>query len=337
MKDLLTRARELLREAASDWDFPIGWCGKRDIIIADIDAALKEKTMTNENETQDQVQSITACRRVEIIEEELAPIVRLLNKPNACMAAPEVMDVVRMAAERVQTILSGFAHELRLEHKRNKKQQRDEEQALKERDDAEEALSQAYYLVTGRSPEWSNCFGHKEALEEIDEAQRLLLNAATLSASPAGDATTKEKVHQVQIDRKFYHVTDGHTVGTAWIRAVAAISDDKDIWKVEPGAPDRKLTVISEFTVTHGGLRFYSTPAQINAGDAMAFEEYKAENERLRKALESTCAFIGVMYGSIDGKFPETIESPLRIPIKLGEIMRDAEAALSGGKEEKQQ
>lgn len=50
------------------------------------------------------------------------------------------------------------------------------EQAVCERDDAEKALSQAYYLITGRPPEWSNNFGHSHALADIDEAQTLLRN-----------------------------------------------------------------------------------------------------------------------------------------------------------------
>lgn len=51
------------------------------------------------------------------------------------------------------------------------------EQAISERDAAEECLSQIYYLVTGRSPEWSNLFGHKEALEEIGDAVAALKGA----------------------------------------------------------------------------------------------------------------------------------------------------------------
>jgi hypothetical protein len=49
---------------------------------------------------------------------------------------------------------------------------------IDERDAAEQALSQAYYLVTGRSPEWSNNFGHAECLQEIDDSLRLLKSAA---------------------------------------------------------------------------------------------------------------------------------------------------------------
>ena len=60
-----------------------------------------------------------------------------------------------------------------------------ESQVIQERDDAEEALSQAYYLVTGRSPEWSNIFGNKEALEEINDTQRMLREVAKPSLKAA--------------------------------------------------------------------------------------------------------------------------------------------------------
>ena len=51
---------------------------------------------------------------------------------------------------------------------------RDIEKAITERDAAQEAMSQAFYLVTGRSPEWSNLFGYAEALEEIGDAVAVL-------------------------------------------------------------------------------------------------------------------------------------------------------------------
>lgn len=47
-------------------------------------------------------------------------------------------------------------------------------QTLTERDEAEEALSQMYFLITGRSPEWSNLFGHQHAIEDVDDAQKCL-------------------------------------------------------------------------------------------------------------------------------------------------------------------
>lgn len=58
------------------------------------------------------------------------------------------------------------------------KAERDIEQLIGERDDAQEAMSQAYYLVTGRSPEWSNKFGYEQALEDIADAMSVLKRAA---------------------------------------------------------------------------------------------------------------------------------------------------------------
>lgn len=63
--------------------------------------------------------------------------------------------------------------------------ERDMLKVIDERDTAEQALSQAYYLVTGNSPEWSNHFGHTEALEEIDTALRLLKSAAKQQNDPS--------------------------------------------------------------------------------------------------------------------------------------------------------
>jgi tetratricopeptide (TPR) repeat protein len=46
-----------------------------------------------------------------------------------------------------------------------------------DRDAAEQALSQAYFLVTGRSPQWSSVFGRTEAVADIDDAQSSLRQA----------------------------------------------------------------------------------------------------------------------------------------------------------------
>src|SRR3546814_2426163 len=40
---------------------------------------------------------------------------------------------------------------------------------IDERDAAEKALSDAYAIVTGRPPEWSNHFGYKDALDEMED------------------------------------------------------------------------------------------------------------------------------------------------------------------------
>lgn len=56
---------------------------------------------------------------------------------------------------------------------------------IDERDAAEESLSQAYFLVIGHSPEWSNCFGHADALREIECAVfALRMRARLIAAAP---------------------------------------------------------------------------------------------------------------------------------------------------------
>jgi hypothetical protein len=52
--------------------------------------------------------------------------------------------------------------------------ERDLGQLIRQRDEAEEAMAQAYFLVTGRSPDRSINFDHKQALEEIAAAVKLL-------------------------------------------------------------------------------------------------------------------------------------------------------------------
>lgn len=51
-------------------------------------------------------------------------------------------------------------------------------------DEVRQALSQAYFLVTGRSPAFSETFGTNEALADIDDACRLLRESAK-SANPS--------------------------------------------------------------------------------------------------------------------------------------------------------
>lgn len=46
------------------------------------------------------------------------------------------------------------------------------DQLITERDEAEEAMSQAYLLVTGHPAEWSNNFGYGDAVEDIQQALR---------------------------------------------------------------------------------------------------------------------------------------------------------------------
>lgn len=54
---------------------------------------------------------------------------------------------------------------------------------IDERDNAEQFASHIYFLVTGRSPEWSNHFGYPEATEEIDDSLRVLRKVAKMASN----------------------------------------------------------------------------------------------------------------------------------------------------------
>lgn len=92
------------------------------------------------------------------------------------------------------------------------------EQLVDERDKAEEAVSQAYYLVTGQSPEWSNQFGYPQALEGIADAFRLLKHAAKQAASPvASNAKTPAAIEAerqvVEAAKKLWRIVDQDDAG----------------------------------------------------------------------------------------------------------------------------
>jgi hypothetical protein len=81
------------------------------------------------------------------------------------------------------------------------------ESAVDERDAAEQAMSQAYYLVTGRSPEWSNNFGYAQALEEISSAVAVLKNAARgehRQRQRAEIAEASERQMREQVNAKYW-------------------------------------------------------------------------------------------------------------------------------------
>lgn len=85
-----------------------------------------------------------------------------------------------------------------------------------QRDDAEEALSQAYYLVMGRSAEWSNLFGYAEAIEEIDDAQTMLREALKKAESERDKLRYAAQLAADWINNDFIDVTDNED-GTSTI------------------------------------------------------------------------------------------------------------------------
>ncbi len=66
-------------------------------------------------------------------------------------------------------------------------------QVLEERDAADEAVSDIYYKIIGKSPEWSNLFGFPQVIEEIEDAFNAVRAAAKerLSHTEPSGATIK--------------------------------------------------------------------------------------------------------------------------------------------------
>jgi hypothetical protein len=71
---------------------------------------------------------------------------------------------------------------------------------------------------------------------------------------------------QIQIDRVHFTVTQAQMTG-AQIRQLATtpIQDDRDLFQVVPGGPDRKVGN-ADVVEMKNGLRFFTAPAQINPG-----------------------------------------------------------------------
>lgn len=94
----------------------------------------------------------------------------------------QVLSHLRETESQLATAQAQYADSLdeaKAEIERLEKQLRDDTRLIAERDDAEEAIGQAYCIVVGHWPEWSNAFGHDHALEEIkDKIQDLMADAA---------------------------------------------------------------------------------------------------------------------------------------------------------------
>lgn len=154
----------------------------------------------------------------------------------------------RLASERYERILEleRSAIELSGHHaakvaeleREIEREDRAHTQTITERDAAEEALSQAYFLIKGESPEWSNLFGHDEALEEIDDAQKLLRTEnATLRAQLAEAQATIARLSWRPITETDLPKKGDETLNvTNWVMPVTIESQR---WNAETWARNR--------------------------------------------------------------------------------------------------
>jgi len=68
---------------------------------------------------------------------------------------------------------------------------------------------------------------------------------------------------------------------------------------------------------------YYEQPATTAPGEGSVSEQDAAQD-----AVESAHALIGVMFGRADGSVPETFNTPIGVPVKVGSIFRDLTAVL---------
>lgn len=91
------------------------------------------------------------------------------------------------------------------------------EQAVDERDEAQQAISQIYHIVFGCSAEWSNNFGMDHAVEEITDAVNVLKTA--LAASQA-------RVAELEAERDRWREDSMRQADT--INRLAAAAEDRN-------------------------------------------------------------------------------------------------------------
>lgn len=56
-------------------------------------------------------------KRLDALNDEFFVVRRLLGKPGACMSAPEIMDVLRIAVDRIHSLYEALAMEMRAKEK----------------------------------------------------------------------------------------------------------------------------------------------------------------------------------------------------------------------------
>ena len=104
---------------------------------------------------------------------------------------------------------------------------------IDERDNAEEALSQAYRFVTGTEPTWSNLFGYKEALEDISNVIDSL-GASAPEPHPSESPAPKPARKVVQISAAENYALAVCNDGAILVGSPGSGSDE---WRVLPPIP----------------------------------------------------------------------------------------------------
>lgn len=95
-----------------------------------------------------------------------------------------------MSLTQLATALAASAEETKAA---SDKHEREVLELITERDEAEESISQIYYIVTGNSPEWSNNFGYTHAQDDVADVVNVFKQAAKSAQEGLSASTAREK------------------------------------------------------------------------------------------------------------------------------------------------
>ena len=168
----------------------------------------------------------------------------------------------------------------------NDKHEREMLRTIDQRDAAEEALTQAYYLITGRSPDWSSVWGFAECIEEIDEAQQLLRKLIPSSAMrKLAERAVENQKNDKRTDEQIIEDGASFICGEGFDPPSSATSEAV-AWYINAQSEDGLLKFRSytddKASVTKKHIPLYASPHPIErqAGEFSKFDELVAELER---------------------------------------------------------
>lgn len=221
---------------------------------------------------------------------------KLIEKADTANTANEACAYTQAALNAAADLIERYAAQPT--SAQNDKDERAYLQIIDERDAAQEALSQAYYLVTGRSPDWSSVWGINECLEEIDDAQQLLRKAvpsptAALAlgeqveyAAPSGDTHPYDPQLEQEMSTESGMVLVPRATLEEWATSVMSLAEYDDQHAL---ADDIRYFASHATKPVSDDIVARAMCAYNNSG-AKVFEIQAVSEHRMRAALEAALA-----------------------------------------------
>ena len=181
----------------------------------------------------------------------------------------------------------------------------DETRLIERHDAAEDALSQAYRIVTGDLPEWSNMFGYWDALGEIEEV------CTARSADPTPPQTREEQVD------KLWGV---YISGGEGMLGMAALRDEAA--RMFPAASGEVDLVAMQIALRRAVNAWNSEPEDADVAFAMTGAKYLAAAGFTLPPTDSAPGSQGVAREHVAGTACAAAESLAPTLLALGATLR---------------